>query len=263
MIRVGRRSNGLVLASTLAVTAALATSAYADDKPRKPAWKVAQAEPGAPQRDAKEPSSQLAPTPRTPITEEIPVYSPPRRGAPRSKVGGGLRGARALPEPLALAPEHVAQTASPHPSLFWYIDALPARGTLIIFTLIEADGMDPVVETALNLPRAPGIQRIRLEDHDIELRVGVEYEWSISLVVDPAQRSHDIVTTGYIERVAAQIAVEARADTASRQAAMGLWYDALESLSDSLQSEPHDAELKRRRKTLLRQAGLGTASNGE
>jgi hypothetical protein len=57
--------------------------------------------------------------------------------------------------------------------------------------------------------------------------------------------------------------VEARADTASRQAAAGLWYDALESLSDSLRNEPHDAELKRRRKTLLRQAGLGAASNGE
>ena len=263
MIRVGRRSRGLVLLSTLTVSAALATPAYAGDKLRKSALKVAQAELNAPRRDADKPASQLAPTPRTPIAENVPVYRPPRRGAPRSKVGGGLRGARALAEPLALAPDHVAQTASPHPSLFWYIDAIPVRGTPIVFTLIEADGVDPVIETTLHLPSEPGIQRIRLADHGVELRPGVEYEWSISLVVDPDQRSRDTVTTGYIERVTAPSSLEAGADTASSQAAVGLWYDALESLSNSLQSEPHDAELRRKRRTLLRQAGLGAASNGE
>jgi len=62
------------------------------------------------------------------------VYNPPRRGSPRAKVGGGLRGATALPTLLALAPDHLAQTVSARPALFWYIDAQLTSGAQIVFT---------------------------------------------------------------------------------------------------------------------------------
>jgi hypothetical protein len=47
--------------------------------------------------------------------------------------------------------------------------------------------------------------------------------------------------------------------SAHAYAALGLWYDALESLGDILQRSPDDARLIEERNALLRQAGLDLA----
>jgi hypothetical protein len=47
--------------------------------------------------------------------------------------------------------------------------------------------------------------------------------------------------------------------SAHAYAALGLWYDALESLGDILQASPGDARLIAQRNSLLRQAGLESA----
>jgi len=251
--RVSRRCS---LFATLALAAAFAAPAFSEDAPAKRPIEIAKAEPRVAPLESEEPTAELEPST---AASEPPVYRPPRRGAPRAKVGGGLRGARALPEPLALAPGHLAQTASPQPALFWYIDAVPAGPVQIVFTLIDAEGVDPVVEASLDPPTRAGIHRIRLADHGVELEPGVEYEWSIAVVVDPAQRARDVVTTGYIQRVAQPASLEGAVATAARYAAAGLWYDALETISDSIREAPDDVELRRHRSGLLRQAGLGAA----
>jgi hypothetical protein len=92
---------------------------------------------------------------------------------------------------------------------------------------------------------------VRLADYGVTLEVGVEYQWSIALVVDPEQRSSDIVATGWIERVPAPAATPADAVEA---AARGLWYDAIDAASVRAERTPGDAaELD----ALLVQAGLG------
>src|SRR5262245_41341001 len=73
------------------------------------------------------------------------VYKPPRRGSPRGRVAGGVRGGQALPHPLALAPD-VAWTQSASPSLFWHLDGAPPETSRIVFTLTVADGIEPLVE---------------------------------------------------------------------------------------------------------------------
>ncbi len=256
MTRLTRVSRRCSLFSTLILAAAFAAPAFSNDAPAKRPFEIAKAEPRVAPLDSEEPTAVLEPST---TASELPVYRPPRRGAPRAKVGGGLRGARALPEPLVLAPGHLAQTASPQPSLFWYIDAVPARSVQIVFTLIDAEGVDPVVEATLDSPTRAGIHRIRLADHGVELDPGVEYEWSIALVVDPAQRARDVVTTGYIQRVAQRAPLEGSVATAARYAAAGIWYEALETISDSIRETPDDVELRRHRSALLHQAGLGAA----
>jgi len=189
----------------------------------------------------------------------LPAYRPPRRGSPRARVGGGLRGALALPTPLALAPDHVGHTVFAQPSLFWYIDGSPGRGKQLVFTLIDEEGIDPLVEVTLAAPKRSGIWRIRLADYGARLAPGAEYQWSVALIADPAHRAKDIVSSGYIRRVAAPEKLELGQRGAGTYADLGLWYDALESISDAIDAAPADPVLRGQRNALLRQAKLDAA----
>ena len=255
MIRIIRKTRRCTPILALAVAAALVSPALSDEASTPSPLKVAKVQPQAP---APGTSSKLERSVQQ-RPDELPVYHPPRRGAPRAKVGGGLRGARAHPKPLALAPDHLAQTVSAQPSLFWHIDAVPGRDSQLVFTLIDADGVDPVIEATLDNPEQPGIQRIQLGDHGVELARGVEYEWSVALVVDAAHRGDDVITTGYIERVATPEALARGIPTVALHAAAGLWYDAIGSISDSIEATPGDARLRYQRSALLRAAGLEAA----
>ena len=187
------------------------------------------------------------------------VYKPPRRGSPRGRVAGGSRSAiAALPEPLALAPDHVAETISASPSLFWHLDGTPPETARIVFTLIEASAVTPIVERQLPLPASAGIQRVRLADLGITLDRDVEYEWSISLQPAGDDHTNDVVSQKYLRRVDPG-ELGGRPPSARAFAEQGLWYDALEALSDAIDLAPGDVELRAQRDSLLRQAGLDAA----
>jgi hypothetical protein len=207
------------------------------------------------------PSGPIGAVVRASATEAraLPTYRPPRRGSPRAKVGGAMRGTRALPTPLALAPAHLAQTVSTRPSLFWHIDAVPSSGSVIVFTLMDEEGIDPLAEIALDPPAQPGIQRIRVADHGVTLEPGMEYEWSIALIPDRAHRARDIVSTSYIRRIDEPAELALRHPGVNTFAALGLWYDALESISDSIEADPADPDLRDQRNALLLQAKLDAA----
>lgn len=185
------------------------------------------------------------------------VYRPPRRGSPRGRVAGGVRGATALPQPLALAPDHVALTTRAAPSLFWHLDGTPPENAHFVFTLALADGVEPIVERELPLPDAAGIQRIRLAELGVQLDREVEYAWSVSLLAGD-DRAADAISEGSLRRVGSD-ALGERAPSARVFAEQGLWYDALEALSDALDAAPTDAELLAQRDSLLHQAGLDAA----
>ncbi len=81
------------------------------------------------------------------------------------------------------------------------------------------------------------------------------YQWSVTLVVDRNDRSLDRVSMGGIAR-----RTLAAADPTPRGlAADGLWYDALEILSNALDDRPDDLALQRMHDSLLTQAGLEDA----
>jgi hypothetical protein len=215
---------------------------------------------------AAEPNAALLPAPvyTPPAATTGRPFEPPRRGKPRGRVGGGSRGpgSAEVVALLALVPEHVARSASPQPSLFWYVDALPAPGAKFLFTLIDEKSTAPLKEVALAAPERPGVQRIRLGDLGIELASGLQYEWSVSIVRDPAARSTDIVASGWIDRVEPPASLARELDGASAQAAVdvyarnGLWYDAMTRLCDLIDEHPEDAALRRSRDALLGQVGL-------
>ena len=190
----------------------------------------------------------------------VPVYNPPSRGAPGGRIGGGTRGGGNIFVLSVLAPDHSGFTTSEQPSLYWFISkptALP-----IELTVMDSQGIKPLLETKLPSPAEPGIQRVRLADYNVHLAPGAAYRWFVAVVPDADRRSKDILAGGAIERVDLQEDVKAKLAQASDKevpfvyAQAGLWYDALKSISDLIDAAPQNQELRNERTALLKQVGL-------
>ena len=111
----------------------------------------------------------------------------------------------------------------------------------------------------LETPTQAGIQRIRLTDLGIHLEPEIEYEWSVALIPDPARRARDVISTGYLRRVGQPEELANLAPgrgSVGTYAALGLWYDALEAISDSIDRAPADPTLRGHRNALFRQGKL-------
>jgi hypothetical protein len=198
------------------------------------------------------------------------AYSPPMRGSTsRGRTGGGTRGAGdGAPVTLeALAPDHAGLTVSPQPTLYWFVSRrIESEAEL---TIVDDSSVDPLLELKLTPPIEPGIHALSLAEHGVELKTGVPYQWFVAVVVDPNQRSYDVIAGGEIERVTQPSALESALQSAGTRRApqayaeAGIWYDALDVLSAQIGDRPNDAELRAQRAALLDQVGLPGAAEYE
>jgi hypothetical protein len=191
-----------------------------------------------------------------------PVYTLPKRGAPGGRVGGGVRGGTQRDMFLlsVLAPDHSGLTTSEQPSLYWYIStetALPVE-----VTIMDPQGVEPILETRLPAPVNAGVHRFRLADHNVRLAPGKAYRWFVAVVPDTDRRSKDILAGGAIERVEAPSELQSKLTDAGKDRAYfvyaeaGLWYDALKAISDQIDAAPENQELRKQRAALLSQVGV-------
>lgn len=199
------------------------------------------------------------------VAKPLVKYVPPMRGAPASRVGGGSRGVGDdAPKLSVLVPDHVGLTLQEQPTLYWYVSK-PVVAHLEV-TVINDQLVDPLVDKDFDVPAKAGVQRLRLADFGVKLKPNVEYRWYVSLIVDPEQRSNDIIASGTIQRVLPSQELQgklAHADKASLSgiyAEAGIWYDALASLSDLIAAKPADQTLREQRAELLEQVGLDEAA---
>ena len=257
---LGGRDERIVL--SLALMLLPIPAAAAPPEPSSHLWVASSEESPAPASDTGAGTEEKRPTPpftakiANQETESLPVYTPPRRATPRALVGGGLRGTRGLPLPLALVPAHVALTSAAAPSLFWWIGTALPEGTTVVLTVATDESPEPLAEVTLPLPRQAGVQRVKLGDYGVELAPDVEYEWSIALASSGSSRANDQLATGYITRVEQPAALAGKTSGARALAAAGLWYDALAAVSDEIEVRPADPRPRAARDALLQQAGL-------
>jgi hypothetical protein len=198
---------------------------------------------------------------KTEALASIPVYIPPKRGAPGGRIGGGTRGSQREVFVLSvLAPDHSGFTTKEQPSLYWFISkstSLPVE-----LTVIDAKGIKPILETRLPSPVTAGLHRVRLSDFNVHLAPGVAYRWFISVVPDADRRSKDITAGGAIERVEmpealkAKVAQAAKSDLPSLYGQAGLWYDTVAAISELIEAAPQDQAFRKERTALLSQVGL-------
>ena len=86
------------------------------------------------------------------------------------------------------------------------------------------------------------------------------------LCPDPENRSKDVVAKGIIKRIkppADLAATSEEADDLERAVAYaqaGIWYDALDAISNAIEKHPEDTSLREQRASLLKQIGLSQAA---
>ena len=198
---------------------------------------------------------------RSKVTNNIPVYKPPLRGAPAGRVAGGTRGeGQDLPYLCLIVPEHIGLTISRQPVLYYYQSKTSPYP--IEFTLIQKQGISPIVEKSIGIQDKPGIHPVRLADFGIRLEPGIHYKWFIALIPDSQHRSKDILAAGGMEfiepskKIKTQLASAERSQAVYVYADAGIWYDAFFSLSSLIEKSPDDAGLRKQRASLLQQIGL-------
>jgi hypothetical protein len=202
------------------------------------------------------------------LTEEpmpkAPAYRPPMPAMPKVRVDGHVRGIDdAVLTLTVLAPEHVGLTTKGEPALYWFQSK--AVRTRFELTITEKKTVKPLLEARLDVSNG-GIQRLRLSDYKVSLTEGVEYRWSVAMVVDPENRSSDVVASGVIKRVKPTEKLRQRLQGAPASelpyiyADEGIWYDSLETLSELVDARPQDAKLHEIRAIYFMQVGLHDAS---
>jgi hypothetical protein len=210
--------------------------------------------------DAQKPTTVAAPS---------FAYKPPMRGAPATRVGGGTRSAGAALTLNVLAPGETGYTTQEKPTIYWFVSQevnSPVELTLISSESLQA-ASTPLLEITLQPPFARGIHALRLADHGITLRPGVEYQWFVAVVRNPAQRSNDTIAGGTIKRVADSDAVQSRlkqtlqAQWPAVYAEAGIWYDAIDQISQQISADASNRQLRGQRAALLEQVDLRTAAD--
>jgi hypothetical protein len=195
------------------------------------------------------------------------TYKPPLRGAPLTRVGGGTRGIGNTLAVNVLAPGETGLTTQEKPTIYWFASQPVDKPVEITITSTESlqDAATPVFEITLQPPLAKGIHAFRLADHNIALKPGVEYQWFVAVVRNPAQRSNDVLAGGTIKRVTdspvqAQVKQASPAQLPALYAEAGIWYDAIDQLSTQISANQSDRQLRERRAALLDQVGLKDAA---
>jgi hypothetical protein len=181
------------------------------------------------------------------------------------RVGGGSRGGAADDLSIeVLVPDQMALTTQAQPTLYWYQSK--AAKTQCEVTVTEPKNPKPLLLLKSAAPTPAGIHAIRLTKFNVKLKPNIVYRWSVAVVTDPQNRSQDIVADGVVKRIepspdlAGQLGQAAESDKAAIYAENGIWYDALQSISDQIDHAPQDESLRRERADLLKQVGMDGAN---
>ena len=200
-------------------------------------------------------------------SEAAVAYKPPLRGAPLTRVGGGTRGVGNVLALNVLAPGDTGYTTQEKPTIYWFASQPIDKPVEITITSTASlqDAATPVLEITLQPPLAKGIHAFRLADHGVALKPGVEYQWFVAVVRNPAQRSNDVLAGGTIKRLAdspvqAQVKQASPAQLPALYAEAGIWYDAIDQLSRQISADEANRQLRERRAALLEEVGLREAA---
>ncbi|SEH08300.1 DUF928 domain-containing protein [Candidatus Venteria ishoeyi] len=202
-------------------------------------------------------------------------YVPPNVGAPTRRVGAGTRGkvcneANMISESfkiVALGPVMTGYTLSAQPVLYWSINQAVQGDFIFTINPLSSDAeafslYEPLLDETRQLSLQAGIHAFKLSDYAIELKTKQEYEWSVTLVCDNKMPSLNLSATGSIQRIAPSQGLLAQIKSTSEQqqpylyARSGIWYEALQSLSQLIENVPDSRQLKKIRHNLLQQEKL-------
>jgi hypothetical protein len=97
----------------------------------------------------------------------------------------------------------------------------------------------------------------------------MQYVWTIEPASPSGRGDEPATERAGIQRIAAPVSLDAdvrRArpgEAVNVYAAAGIWYDALDAISEDIASHPDDSVLRQRRAALLGQVGLNDGGNAK
>ncbi|NEO34323.1 MAG: DUF928 domain-containing protein [Symploca sp. SIO3C6] len=195
---------------------------------------------------------------------------------PRRLQAGATRGGSCVNSDrplLALVPASgVGTTISEYPTVFWYQPKTSASSAE--FVLFDANQQEiysarySLPKLSEDTPSAYGIMSLTLPAlaNFLPLKIDQEYQWQLSLVCDPIDRSADLVVGGLIKRVESQPNLELRLRQANAQERLDeyikgrFWYDTVDTLAELRRTSPQDANLASAWEKLLESVNLPTNS---
>ncbi len=181
-------------------------------------------------------------------------FSPPLRGAPASRVGGGARTMQTRANALIqLAPKANAFTTQTQPTLYWYMGR-PATGKLT-FTLENVSKRITMYQYTFDDSFERGIYGINLAAIPVNLSLEDQYEWSLRL--HTGGTTEDLVVSAPIQRIKSSLSLQQalsnKLDATDAYSQEGVWYDALATISNQIDTNPADIALRSKRVDLLNQ----------
>ncbi len=192
---------------------------------------------------------------------------PPGSSKPDNTEPGATRGDECIPpgeQPVALVPPLIkaGQTASDHPTVFWYMPQTKAKAAEFV---LRDKNVKDIYRVRYLLPRAtkdvaspPGIKSLTIAN-PYPLEIGQEYHWELALICDP---SENVVVEGFIKRVAPDPTLANRLQQATPEdrialyADAQLWYETLATLVELRRDRPNDSTLQEAWNKLLEVVGL-------
>jgi uncharacterized coiled-coil protein SlyX len=221
-----------------------------------------------PRKPTAPPEKATTPPPVIVAMNDPLVYQTPAgidAGQAPSRTSALMRSAATgLPEVVAVAPDHVGLTVSASPALHWRLSSRTDRP--LVVTVVDPKRQQTLLDTRLRGPQRRGYARISLSKHGVSLQPGRTYQWFVSVLAGEASAPNDPVASGLIERVskspqlAASLRAAGPAGAAQAYAKHGIWYDAIDALSQRIVRFPKNLALRAQRESLVKQVGLPEAS---
>ncbi len=161
----------------------------------------------------------------------------------------------------------IGYTVTAQPTLYWFTSKAvsgPFMFTLkpvAVATSATIEFPEALLEAKTDLSVTAGIQSLSLAQYRVSLEENKEYEWSVSLTCDPQHPSLNQTALGKIKRVSPptkmRSGTKAIADSQwpYLYAEMGIWYDALDSVSGLTQKNPTDTRWREAWASLSKQGG--------
>lgn len=255
-----RRLAGCLLTLALLITPGLGLSQEGLSQEEQDLPEV---EAAPPPEEGEATREEAAPAEKSSDGFALPIYVPAARGDTPARVGGATRGVGGG-KIEALAPDHLAFTTVAQPVLWWYQPEVTSAR--VDFILVDTESPDPLVDVTLRQGAEQGVYPVPLAEHGVRLEPGRAYQWLVALVPNPRSRSEDVVSGGLVQRVAPGPELSAALESAPASsrwrayARYGVWYEALNGISEQIRKQPGNRSLRNQRAQLLRDGKLAGAA---
>ncbi len=194
-------------------------------------------------------------------------FEPPANGAPGRREPGGTRGTQDKPDIIALMPTtSTARTVSGYPSFLFYLPKMSDKPPVefVLYQYGDDGTQSEFYKTVFRTTGNEGIISLSLPEtaNLPPLKVGLNYHWYFSVIMNPKDRAADQVVEGWIKRVSPSADLANKSTQSSGIALVeayqkeSLWLDTVATLAEIRRSDPNNLAIAKIWTDILNSVGL-------